>query len=422
MLRGIMPAISAPRFGSVGYREPYSLAGSQALGGSGWDQWSAGRNYDAYQERTYGPLNAQANLDLQKQQAMHEMGAFDRQADRDLQLELAKIKSGGDWRMGMQGNAFGLMRDILGKGYIDNNIHRMATGRYGDVQGKMNGLWGVLQNAANNGLSGNGDFNAAMSGLRDAAGNASELARTGGVGSDFGQMMSNARANYARLAEIANRGGLTAAEYDQNINAVGQEVQDQGNAAAAAAINNQLGAGSPLAAAAILSSNAKDRGKAQAGVRADLDRYQSDTRMQAHNAITNLVGMVANAQNQLGQNKVSGNNAWTNALQSMFTGINADQGMRMNALGQMAGLVGQGRGIASDLANIDMRLMPDFMKAALGDATRMIGQGGGGGGNFWEVKNRVGYRPNGNFFQERTTIPGGNWGGGQNTPWLRSTW
>lgn len=226
------------------------------------------------------------------------------QAAQDNQYEnnakLSEQNAGQDLISGEQQGAYQILNTLLGKGYISE----------GQKAAALKHLQGLLNDVGGAGLL------------------AQQYAQTGGVDPATMQLMSdeysNVRGKYNALAE---RGGLTTDEYSRILNSGRNDMMRQGRNVAESTFNASNPGGSPFAASALMAQSAANTGAEMVKQRADLDKYQSDTRIKGMDGLKGLFDSGSGVLMEQAGNKSKGLDAIRDLL-----GIKAD------AVGEMSDL------------------------------------------------------------------------------------
>jgi hypothetical protein len=375
-----MPAYNynIPGMGSLGQ---YYTPLESVVGSSPTSRATALENaYNIPEMNKYGWAKFLSDLKLNEARGLNDLSAFDQQAQRDHELELARIRSGQDyWNQWLSGS-FGTLNNILGKGYIDQNQHAQATGRYAGVQQNSNALRGNLNEIAGRGLFTDTEWSKIEQAMGPMMGNAQNLATTGGLDENYDRAASGLNTQYGNLASIWTQGGdMTPAEVEQVLAAAGQDVEDAGRAAAANTFNATNISGTPFAAQAILADTATEAAKNRARTKADVSVSQAQSRRAAASAAAQVASALGQLSIGKGQNRIAGQSAWNQVGRILVDALGMHAGGRMDANKMLLGLLDTDRGIAGDLAKIDMSTMPDFVKGILADLGKVTKGGGAGG-------------------------------------------
>ncbi len=334
--------------------------------------------------------------------------------DRLAQINAGNIASdqsrqnaGQDLIQGQQSGDYGLLGDLLKQGGISNAQRGQATNRYNDVLAQLRTASGYAGNMAQNGLYSDtqragymDNFNTASNGARDMAANGgysnddmallngnyndvrgkySEFSDNGGY-SDADMNLLNG--NYSdvrnRYTGLADNGALRAGEYQQSLASGRQDVMDSFKNAAESTFNQSNAAGKPFAGTAVMTEGAREAGANMARVRADLDKYQADTRMKgieglsgvandqagfygdrAKNKLASIEGLsgVANDQAGLYSDRAGNRLAGTSELGSLAGEygdyLKTDAGGKLEAINQLNSIANSGLNASDSLAKID---------------------------------------------------------------------
>lgn len=278
------------------------------------------------------------------------------QQTQDFSLERAFYDYQQELIKGNQSGAFQILNTLIQQGKLSPEQAELAQSRYGDAMATLNQAIGGAGRMANEGLYTDRERGEFLSRMNPAYEQARELGKTGGVSdADWGNLMSGYDENRGRIGAVADRGALTEGEYEQNLAASQQGVMDQYRNAAASTYNAANLGGSPLAASAIMAKGARDAGANRASVKADLDRYQADTRMKGMDALTQLLNSQGSQQLGRGQNMISGTGQQASIAGQFADFLNQDAQGRATGINALGGLANQQSGIAKDLAGIDMQ-------------------------------------------------------------------
>lgn len=210
-------------------------------------------------------------------------------------------------------NKYSLLNSLMSAGYMDDKTRQQALGRFNSVLGNLGG----------------------------ARGNAQALADNGGYSpEEWAKILGEVGNVRGRYNTLADRGGLTENEYAQILAATRQDTMAAGKNAAEAAFNRGGQNVSPFGGAAVMAQAIADTGRNLASSRAELDKYQSDTR------ITGMEGLLAllNQERQLHADRATNKAAGSKLL---------------------AELLGIESGVAGQMANIDSKAMPDYVKSEI---------------------------------------------------------
>lgn len=262
----------------------------------GYGVTPAGQNVNQQLGLPSDAVNLQGNTILSQQNSA--INQANNQAAN--QSDLAQQQAGQNLVSQHQQGAFGVLNQLLNQGYISEAQKKAAQAQYGGVLG----------------------------GLGDAQGIATGLAQTGGYSPDEWQgMLGNLAGIQGMYSDVANRGGLTDPEYNRILDSTRRDVMDMGRAAAESTFNASNVSSSPFAASALMSRAARDTGTALADRRADLDKYQADSRETGRQGLLGALG----AQAGLYDSRVGNQQAGLNALMSAL-------GLQGDIAGAMAGL------------------------------------------------------------------------------------
>lgn len=260
---------------------------------------------------------------------------------------------------GNQQGAFGVLNTLLNQNYLDQGQVNAAKGEYGDVVGGLSDAITSANNLAGNGLFSNDQRKQFNSSYDPAMASAQDYSKTGGIGDDeYNALMNEFGADRGQLQTIAGRGGLTADEYGQNLSSGYQSVLDAAKDAAQSGYNSANLGSTPFAAMSVMSNGAANAGKNRAAVKADLDKYQSDTRLQAQNALESLLGKESDTRMSRASNKGKGLDAMTSLLSALTGYQGKDAQGKVDALSSLNQLLGTKAGVASQMAGIDTKTAP----------------------------------------------------------------
>lgn len=174
------------------------------------------------------------------------------------------------------------------------------------VQGAQDGSYQLLNNLLNQGYIDPSQRQDLFAKLNAAGGMASQYAQDGGVDPASMQLLVDEYVNARGKANtLAERGGLTSEEYSRILNSGRNDLMRSGRAAAESTFN-QANPASPFAASALMAQNAANTGAEMVKQRADLDMYQSDTRMKGLDALRDLLGQASDTLMQRAGNKLKG--------------------------------------------------------------------------------------------------------------------
>lgn len=175
------------------------------------------------------------------------------------------------------------------------------------VQGSQDGAYQLLNNLLSRGYIDADTRESIFNDLNAAGGLATQYSQDGGISPETMRFLegeySNARGQANTLAE---RGGLTIDEYQRILNSGRNDMMRQGRNAAEATFNQANASGSPFAAASLMASNAANTGAQMAKQRAELDKYQSDTRMEGMKMLEKLLGLASGTMLDVASNKGKG--------------------------------------------------------------------------------------------------------------------
>lgn len=266
-------------------------------------------------------------------------------------------------------NNSGQVRDVAGKGYLDPSQIAAGKGDYTQTLADLAGQRPGLQNIADNGLFSAADNQQFNQDYGQAHGSASNLAATGGVDpGEWAALMGQFGANEGRLGATADRGALTGDEYNNDLASAQQDVEDKYRGAAESTYNSGNIGGSPFAGAALLSKGATEGGKARASAKTGLDQFQANTRLQAANDLSGLIGTHSEADLGLGRNKIAGQGTLNELINTLSSRQNQSGQGKLDANRILAQLTGQEGDIASKLSTLDTSGMPDYIKQILAQA------------------------------------------------------
>ena len=217
--------------------------------------------------------------------------------DQDFGYDIKKNQQGGD---------YDLLQTILSKGGITGAQRDAALSRYGEV----------------------------MDLLRNAAGIGQQYAQNGGYNdNEYGAMMGGYQDTYSRYGNVADNGALRQDEYDRILNSGRNDLMRQGRNAAESTFN-QMNQGSPFAAGALMAQSAANTGAEMVKQRADLDKYQADSRLKGIAGMNESLSGAGGLAGDRADNRISG----------------------VDSLRQLAG---EGAGVADSMAGIDTMLGED---------------------------------------------------------------
>lgn len=294
---------------------------SKNLGGG----FSAYGNDHALHELQKTVTEAEIQKNLMNAQNKHQMALTDREAENAYKLAQ------------LTGN-YQLLAALIQGGGISPEQRQMALSRYSDVE----------------------------AGLQQAMGTAQGLSQTGGfTDQQFNDQLGAYGDIKNRWQAIADRGALTPQEYQQILTSGRQDLVRQGQNAAQSTFNASNVTASPFAASAIQAQNAANTGAALAAIRAGLDQYQSDSRMQGISGMSGAIDSQTGLYNDRTSNQLAG-------------------------LGAVGSLAGQQTNVANQKAGIDVMADNSWAQGMMQDMYGNLSgsifggdnaQATGGGGN-----------------------------------------
>lgn len=237
--------------------------------------------------------------------------------------------------LGASGRA-GQGADALASGGLFNSGEES---RFNDI---FNQVFGNASGASESGgvtATQESDF---LNRLNQAGDAASGVSQTGGMDSGaLDQLRSMFGGQSGRLSETASRGGLTEEEYNQNIASARQNVMDMGRASAANTFNASNFTGNPFAAMALNHDTNIQAGKAAGQARADANRYQADSRMNAERQLTDLFGAGAGLESDVAGGRRQGAGMLGNLASQAGDFYLGQGGQRLEGIGQQGNLASQ---------------------------------------------------------------------------------
>lgn len=281
-----------------------------------------------YAGLSYGP-NALATYEEEKRRKEREdaeyangESAYGKLQDAANQSALLNQKGGIDLTQGQQDGSYNILQALINKGYIDDNQRIAAQGRY----------------------------TGAMDQLKDAYGRTVGFSETGGYGEEeYGALMGGYNDAYGKLADVAGRGAMTDAEYNNNLTSARQDVLDRFKSAASSGFNALQNKGAAtFAGMSVMAQGAREAGANQASARAALDQYQADTRMKGMEGMRNTVDSASS---------LAGNRA----------------GNKLSAIDQLRGLTETNVGIADRMADLDTKTMSSTNQGLMNSAMSDLG-------------------------------------------------
>lgn len=211
-----------------------------------------------------------------------------------------------DLTQGLQDGSFDLLKTLINQGYIDEGQRDAAQGRYSNVLDQLQQAFGPAQQYALTGGYDDNEYNTLLDGYNQVYGNA---------------------------AEVASRGALRQDEYDRSLASARQDVLDRYKSAAESGFNARVNPGAAtFGGMSVMAQGARDAGANQAAVRAGLDQFQAQTRMQ-------------------------GNDAMRGTLDSASGLVGDRAGNRVGALDQLGRLIDSGASISDSMAELDTSTM-----------------------------------------------------------------
>lgn len=301
--------------------------------------------------------------------------------DRLTEIQKQLLKSGDYQQALLQGNqsgAFQILNTLLQQGGLSQEQLDRALGEYSEAQDTLRGAVGGANRMANEGKFTDRERVEFLSRYNPAYERARELSQTGGVSDeDWADIMGGYNDNRSRVSAVADRGAMTEGEYEQNLAAAQQGVQDQFRNAAASTYNSANLSGSPFAASAILAKGSREAGANRANVKADLDKYQADTRMQGMDALTQLLNSQSSQQLGRGQNMLSGLSQQSGLVDQISGFLNQDADGRLAGINALGNLGSQQGAIAGDRANLQTQAggnspYSDVVNQLLGNLTSTV--------------------------------------------------
>lgn len=318
-----------------------------------------------------------------------ELKAWLEQMQRGWAVEDRDLGFQHDFDTKKQSGAYDLLGNILGKGYIDQETRGEARSNYDGVLGDYRAGMNKALGFADTGGYGD-DWPALLEMLSGFGGGASSA--SGGV--DWNRVDPKYNEQSDALKTIRDRGKYTDQEFADTIANTKAQQAAQSRASAAATFNKAGGQNqSPAMAAAILARGDRNEGEAAAGARTGMTREQADSRVEGAGLLNQLLGQYMGLTGQDASIKadVSKYNAgneldMAQLIAGLFSG-KADN--RLQSMSAINALLGQGKGIADSLSEIDLRQMPDFVKQMFDAQQGVIARPGGG--------------------KTRIPLPGGGW-------------
>jgi hypothetical protein len=279
------------------------------------------------------------------------------QQKQDFDIEKAMLQYQQELIKGNQSGAFQILNTLLQQGGLSPEQLQAALGEYSEAQDTLRNAVGGANRMANEGKFTDRERVEFLSRYNPAYERARELSQTGGVSDeDWNDLMGGYNENRGRVSAVADRGAMTEDEYEQNLAAAQQSVQDQFRNAAASTYNSANLGGSPFAASAILAKGAREAGANRANVKADLDKYQADTRMQGMDALTQFLNSQSSQQLGRGQNMLSGLSQQSGLVDQIANFLNQDAEGRLAGINALGNLGSQQGAIASDRAKLQTQL------------------------------------------------------------------
>lgn len=247
----------------------------------------------------------------------------------DQQRQTQQDSASQDLVKGQQSGAFSVLNTLLNKGYMSQKQKQAAMGH---LQGVMNDIGG-------------------------AGAMATQYAQDGGLSPEMLAFLAGEYGNARGKANtLAERGGLTIEEYNRILNSGRQDMMRQGRNAAEATFNQANASGSPFAAAALQAQTAANTGAGMAKQRAELDKYQSDTRMEGMKMLESLLGLASGTLMEQAGNKGKGLAALMDllGLKTDVAGSMADmEGKTLDEDGGLAGYVDRLLSGVNDYVNVE---------------------------------------------------------------------
>lgn len=330
----------------------------------------AQRPYDKFKLDEWdskGPLAA-LQAELAERDAMMKRGwAVE---DRDFGQQ-------ADWDKTRLTNAYDLINNIAGKGYIDKNIHGQATKRYDGLNGDYRSAFDMATGLANTG----GYSGGADGGIDWSAFESNGPATASAAGIDWGRVSRDYDPQVAALSRFRDVGKYTSDELNTTIANTKAQVNNKYRAGAEATLRGGKGL-SGAGAAAFLTRGASESGRAAADARTGLTREQADSRLDGAGMLNSIIAQMMGLTGQEAQMRTDVNIANANnssrhsdSMNDIRARLLSDQaGNRVSATGMLDSLIGRGQGIADALSGIDLRQMPDFILKLLTDNQKITAQ------------------------------------------------
>ena len=261
------------------------------------------------ESRKNSAFNSLANSALQKQNAYENY--YQSLQDASNKSSLLKEGAGIDLLQGAQDGAYQLLNTLINQGYIDADQRDS-----------------ILKN------------------LNAVGGLAAQYAQDGGVDPETMNALVGEYINNRNKANaLAERGGLTTDEYQRILNSGRNDLMRQGRNAAESTFN-QMNQGSPFAAGALMAQSAANTGAEMVKQRADLDKYQSDTRIKGNEQLNQLLALAADTVMQRGVNKSKG----LDVLESL---LNQQQDLASKSNSMSGGIYDYAKGTLDNLVKFN---------------------------------------------------------------------
>lgn len=212
----------------------------------------------------------------------------------------------------------------------------------------------------------------------DKAGQSADwLADTGGMDSGaLSQLRGLFDSQGGRLAGTAQRGGLTNDEFNQTIASTKQDIMDKGKQAAANTYNGTNFTGSPFAAGALANQMNVEAGKAAGQARADLNKYQADSRMKAEDQFTNMLTSRAGMEGDVAGRRAQGSSMLGDLADKAGNFYLGQGDQRLKGIGQAGDMTSQLKDFLQTdaegkMAGLDkVGQFSDFMKDMYGENSK----------------------------------------------------
>lgn len=273
-------------------------------------------------------------------------------------------------------NKQGAGADALASGGLFN---QGEEARFNDI---FNQIFGKASGAGETGGV-RSDQEADFTSRLDQAGNsASNIAQTGGMDSDaLSQLRSLFGEQTDRVTQTAGRGGLTDAEYQQQISAAKQNVLDQGKANAANTFNASNFTDNPFAAMALKQNANVEAGKAMGQATANANQYQADSRMKAEDQLRSIFDSGAGLESDVASGRRQGASLEGDLASKAGDFYLGQGGQRIQGIGQQGDLAGRLQDFLKDdaqgrVTGLDQQnAYTDQLRKIFGDNQQGIQQG-----------------------------------------------